>query len=37
MRIVFERYAADEAAQHHGALLALIDAYLDKEAAALIR
>jgi hypothetical protein len=37
MRIVFERHAADEAAQHYGALLAVIDAHLYKKTAALIR
>jgi hypothetical protein len=37
MRIVFERHAADEAAQHHGAPLAVIDAHLHKKTAAFIR
>lgn len=37
MRIILQRHATTEGAQHHGPLLALRVAHLDKEATALIR
>nr|GFA41366.1 hypothetical protein [Tanacetum cinerariifolium] len=36
MRIILQRYATDEAAQHHSLSPAVINAHLDKEAAALV-